>query len=355
MINRLHGRAALAYLSALAIVLLCWSCDGQQKPKILSTSSVHGNESVQRESQHASALGGYDSGNYKVGVDIPPGIYMLLVGKEHADRSSMGYFAISKDPNKKNIVANDNFGGNSIIEVLDGEYLQLSRCTAIPLDKAPDLMPAGGVYPEGMYIVGKHVSPGEYVLKTTDEDRDGYVALYPDARHKKILTNDLFKKKRYVRIENGQYLKLSHCRMEKVSTRDASTGKNDEEPGSKYSEKSSRTNVAEEKRNNKMELNTIKVWELHNMGVEVRCYPNGTLIALTKVNDHSMEDVYRAFGDTGSLYHYDFKMPKNYSIVLRGSNFEFKSTVIKTHNFNARLNNGEDVNPDDFIYARHIN
>ena len=103
-----------------------------------------------------------------------------------------------------------------------------------------------------------------------------------------------------------------------------------------------------------MELNTIKVWELHDMGVEVRCYQNYTLIALTKVNNHSMEDVYRAFGDTGSLYHYDFKMPKNYSIVLKGSNFEFKSTVIKTHNFNARLNNGEDVNPDDYIYAKSI-
>ena len=241
MINRLHGRAALAYLSALAIVLLCWSCDSQQKPKIPSTSSANGNESsagktlgTERESQHTSGLGGYEPGNYKVGVDIPPGIYMLLVSKEYADRSSPGYFAISKDPNKKNIVANDNFGGNSIIEVLDGEYLQLSRCTAIPLDKAPDLKPAGGVYPEGMYIVGRHVPPGEYVLKTTDEERDGYVALYPDARHKKILTNDLFKKKRYVRIENGQYLKLSHCRMEKVPTQGASTGKNDEEPASKY-------------------------------------------------------------------------------------------------------------------------
>jgi hypothetical protein len=47
-------------------------------------------------------------------------------------------------------------------------------------------------------------------------------------------------------------------------------------------------------------------------------------------------------------------MPKNYSIVLKGSNFEFKSTVIKIHNFNAKLNNGEDINPDDYIYARSI-
>ena len=361
MINRLHSRVPVAYLAALAVVSLCWSCDNQQKPKIPSTSSVLGNESnagktlgTERESQHTSTLEGYESGNYKVGVDIPSGIYVLLVSKEYTDLPSPGYFAISKDPNKKKIVANDNFGGNSIIEVLNGEYLQLSRCTAIPLDKAPDLKPTGGVYQEGMYIVGRHVPPGEYVLKTTDEERDGYIALYPDARHKKILTNYLFKKKRYVKIENGQYLKLSHCRMEKAEPQSTSTGKNEEESESKYSKKPSRTDIPEAKRNNKMELNTIRVWELHDMGVEVRCYPNGAIIALTKVNDHSMEDVYRAFGDTGSLYHYDFKMPKNYSIVLKGSNFEFKSTVIKIHNFNAKLNNGEDINPDDYIYARSI-
>lgn len=62
-----------------------------------------------------------DSGYYKVGVDIPPGSYVL-------ESYGNGYGAVMTGPvGKSDIVNNNNFNGKYQVNVVDGQYLTFSR------------------------------------------------------------------------------------------------------------------------------------------------------------------------------------------------------------------------------------
>ena len=73
----------------------------------------------------------YSAGVYKVGTDLPAGEYVVFAS------GSAGYFCVSSDSNQNDILFNDNFSTNSIITVNDGEYVNLSRCYAIPISENP--------------------------------------------------------------------------------------------------------------------------------------------------------------------------------------------------------------------------
>lgn len=151
---------------------------------------------------------GYKSGNYKVGVDIPAGVYILFPN----DADVRAYFSYSSDANGNDIIENDNFEGNSIIEIHDNEYLELSRCTAYPLDSAPTIQTTNGYFTDGFYIVGVHIPAGEYKIETTD-NTSGYYCLYNDIRREDIDSNDNFENSRYISVQEGQYLLLSRCKV----------------------------------------------------------------------------------------------------------------------------------------------
>lgn len=149
----------------------------------------------------------FEAGQYKVGLDISAGEYVLM-----ATGSTSGYFSVSSDPNGNDILFNDNFAVNSIIEVRNGEYVELSRCLAI---SAADFYSEytikenlSGV----MYKVGYDIQPGEYKL-IADSGKSGYYCIYGDARHDDIIANDNFDNSRYVSVKRGEYLVLSRCRI----------------------------------------------------------------------------------------------------------------------------------------------
>ena len=147
-----------------------------------------------------------EAGQYKAGVDIEPGEYVLLAS------GGTGYFCVSSDANGDDILFNDNFESNSIITINDGEYLKLSRCIAMPAEEfyLEYTMKLGlsGV----MYKVGYDIQPGEYKV-IAEEDR-GYYCIYNDSRHDDIVANDNFDNSSYVSVSEGQYLLLSRCYIE---------------------------------------------------------------------------------------------------------------------------------------------
>lgn len=149
-----------------------------------------------------SNLTTYTEGMYKVGTDIPSGEYVI-----YAD-SGKGYYCVSSDANGSDIVMNDNFTYNAIITVNDGEYLDLSKCHAIPISENPDVDVSG----EGTFLVGRHIPAGEYKLVTTSEH--GYYCIYSSSRNSDIVANDNFDGQTYVSVSDGQYLVLSRCKFE---------------------------------------------------------------------------------------------------------------------------------------------
>lgn len=63
---------------------------------------------------------------FKIGYHLPPGEYKLQANSQYG-----GYYAVLKDTSGSiyDIVANDNFQGQTYVTVQDGQYLELSRCT----------------------------------------------------------------------------------------------------------------------------------------------------------------------------------------------------------------------------------
>ena len=145
----------------------------------------------------------YPEGQYKVGIDIPAGEYIVF-----ASGDTSGYFAISSDANGKKIIQNDNFEYNSIITVEDGEYFKMSRAYAKKSSAVSNLDTSG----EGMFKVGVHIPEGEYKLTATG-DISGYYAIYDSSRQDKIIANDNFKGSAYVHVQYGQYLTLNRCKI----------------------------------------------------------------------------------------------------------------------------------------------
>jgi len=143
----------------------------------------------------------YQEGQYKVGVDIPEGEYIVF-----ADGSS-GYFCVSSDANGDDIINNENFDYNSIITVRAGQYMELSRCYAVPFADVKELDVTG----TGMFKVGTHISYGEYKLTTSGS---GYYCIYDDSESRNIVANDNFENSTYVYVEDGQYLLLDRCCIE---------------------------------------------------------------------------------------------------------------------------------------------
>lgn len=148
------------------------------------------------------------AGQYKCGTDIEPGIYMIFA------TGGSGYYSITTDANGDDIVANDNFNNNQIIEISAGQYLELSRAYAMKYHEAPEalLIPKSGILPEGRYKVGQHIPAGEYKVRATS-NVSGYYSLTSDPNGENIISNDNFDGERYVAIKDGQYLELTRCQL----------------------------------------------------------------------------------------------------------------------------------------------
>lgn len=146
-----------------------------------------------------------EPGQYKVGTDMDAGEYILVATTDVA-----GYFCVSSDANGDDILFNDNFSTNSIITVKDGEYVELSRCIAMPLEEFHKnyAVPkeASGV----MFKVGVDIEAGEYKVMA-EEGETGYYCVYGDSRHDDIIANDNFEGSAYVTVKDGQYLVLNRC------------------------------------------------------------------------------------------------------------------------------------------------
>ncbi|MBE6990735.1 MAG: hypothetical protein E7426_08365 [Ruminococcaceae bacterium] len=154
--------------------------------------------------QTAIIVGKVEAGQYKVGVDIAAGEYVVF------STDGSGYFSVCSDANGDDIICNSIFTYNAYITIRDGEYLELSCCYAIPLLSNDIEINTDG---PGMFKVGVDIPAGEYKLQA---DRDtGYYCIYPSSRQEDIVANDIFDGQAYVSVYDGQYLDLSECRIQK--------------------------------------------------------------------------------------------------------------------------------------------
>ena len=167
---------------------------------------------VKEEDGPKTSRGGktYPESIYKVGTDIPAGKYKLFVD----EGESTGYYSVCKDPNCDVIVENGVINKQAYIDIHSGQFLKLSRCTAVPIDEAD--MFDELIYTPGEYLVGKEIPAGEYKLQADDGEK-GYYAIvtFTEMGSRKIDSNGIFKKAAYVQVREGQILVLKHCTLKR--------------------------------------------------------------------------------------------------------------------------------------------
>lgn len=142
----------------------------------------------------------YKPGTYKIGVDMPAGLYALI---------GSGYVEVSSDSSGSSIIDNDNFENVAYVSVQDGEYLKLSRCSAVP--EAEFTPKTSDTYSSGMYRVGIDIPSGEY--KLTADGGNGYFERNTSAigAGSDIIDNDNFDGSTYITINDGEFLTLNRC------------------------------------------------------------------------------------------------------------------------------------------------
>lgn len=151
---------------------------------------------------------GYGPGNLIVGKDIPAGEY--VVAAESGRRSA--YVCAWEDVDRSGIAINDNTPTQTIIEVSDGQLLELDRAKAYPFDEFPhELLDARG---EGTWKVGVDLEPGTY-LATQVGDTSAYWCIWDSmAPGRRIVKNGNFEGVDYIVVEEGDYLELDRCSIE---------------------------------------------------------------------------------------------------------------------------------------------
>jgi len=185
----------------------------QEQKKDEGESSGTGEESENSEPEKADD-GRIEEGTYKIGTDIPAGEYIVFAG-------SMAYVECAKDSSGQldSIIFNDNLpsGSHLYVTLNNGEYFKMQFAYMYPVDKAPSVKPADGVYKDGMYKVGKDIPAGEYKVKVTDPSGMGYFEVSKDSRHvlDSIVTNENVQSDTYLTVSNGQYLLLRGVTIEK--------------------------------------------------------------------------------------------------------------------------------------------
>ena len=149
-------------------------------------------------------LTGYSGDFMTVGEDLPAGEYIVL-----STTDLDGYFCVSS-PSDYSIIYNDLFAYNSIFTVYDGEYLDVSRAMAFPLEQWCAQSSLDLTKPGGMYKIGVNLPAGEYRLIAASDGNASY-CIYADGRHQDVIASGIFKGESSVTVSNGQYLKLSGC------------------------------------------------------------------------------------------------------------------------------------------------
>ena len=190
----------------LALVLSLCACGGNQSGREnASTVEIETNTSPEPEDVSAEETKTYPAGMYKIGSDIPAGMYYL-----QAEGTTKAYFCISADSSGNSILENDNFGSHYFLEIEDGDYLELTRCVAIPIEEAEIEFDQNNLT-EGMYRVGIDIPDGEYKLTQTS-NLAAYVCVYEGcSKNRDIITNDNFENQKYITVKDGNYLLITRC------------------------------------------------------------------------------------------------------------------------------------------------
>lgn len=148
----------------------------------------------------------YNSGQYKIGIDIPAGEYVLFPGQS----GRTGYYFETRDANGNDYAGSGSFDHNEIVTIREGNYFRLDHAYAVPIEENPTVDVTVG----GTFKVGLHIPAGEYKLSQEKSDRTAYYFIYTDSTKENYAGSGSFEGNSYVSVSDGQILRLDHAIIE---------------------------------------------------------------------------------------------------------------------------------------------
>lgn len=148
----------------------------------------------------------YQPGRYAVGVNIPAGEYVVFA----VPGARLPYYEIRANDDYASyfdIIDNCLFRYNYIMEIEDGQFLDLDECTAVPISQAAEL----DLSQANMVKVGYHIAAGTYTLRS--DTAGAYAEIYsrPNNTYSGGRLFQLVDGQTTVTVRNGEYLHLWDC------------------------------------------------------------------------------------------------------------------------------------------------
>lgn len=147
----------------------------------------------------------YETDVYKVGTDMPEGIYKAFAVEDYAS------VEINNDARGEDYVAYISVETFAYFEVTEGQFVDLKDCFAIPADEAVPAKIEDGIAGPGHYRIGFDIEPGEYKVKALGEY--AHYEINGDANGEDYIDYGYFEKSNYVEVREGEFLILSEAEM----------------------------------------------------------------------------------------------------------------------------------------------
>jgi len=158
------------------------------------------------------------AGTYKVGSDIRPGLYKVIVKDSFID---MGYIDRSKDARMEfeSIIANGIILNSGYVRIKESDaYVKIQGATLYPEDTIE--INIRDMFEDGIYLVGVDIAPGTYKVEVTDTTMNmGYVERQSDVSMEfgDIIANEIFQGQGYVEIMSSDFsIKVQGAKLTKV-------------------------------------------------------------------------------------------------------------------------------------------
>lgn len=189
------------YLSTWNNPISSESSDAENKSQSTTPEETTPEETTPEET--APSILSYSSNQYKVGVDIPAGEYVLI---------GDGYFSVTSDANGSDIIFNNMFENNFIVTLNDGEYFTLDDATAYPFEQYCASHTIDTTKSNCMLKIGVNLPAGEYKLNSVNDN--AYYCIYSSSRCDDIISNNIFDSSSYITVSDGQYLLINDCTIQ---------------------------------------------------------------------------------------------------------------------------------------------
>lgn len=212
--NQFNKAMRLLLIIVLLVVgSLVTACSDSEADSVETTSAPVTTEATTEEKGDT-----YESGMYKVGTDIMPGLYKVEID----GLMGMGYVERAKDSSMsvESILANILLTGNGYAEIKDTDaFVKITGAVLTPFDTSTAVPSFSSEYSDGMYLVGIDIEPGEYKVEVTDTvTKMGYVERLSDASYNfdSIISNSVIQNQAYVTIEATDFaIRLQGVKLSK--------------------------------------------------------------------------------------------------------------------------------------------